>query len=113
MKRLLAYFSAAIFLMSGSFGLANAATKPKAPQVKSAQAKAAPVKKVAVKGRKKAKIVKVVQTPKKPSYGQLAGLHGSQDPLELRSSVALVVDQDTKEVLFSKNESAVLPIASI
>jgi serine-type D-Ala-D-Ala endopeptidase (penicillin-binding protein 7) len=51
--------------------------------------------------------------PAKPSYGQLAGLHGMPDELDLKSSVALVVDQDTNEVLFSKNESAVLPIASI
>jgi D-alanyl-D-alanine endopeptidase (penicillin-binding protein 7) len=35
------------------------------------------------------------------------------DPLDLKSSVALVVDQDTNEVLFSKNPGAVLPIASI
>lgn len=48
-----------------------------------------------------------------PSFGQLAGLHGTSDSLALRSSVALVVDQDTNEVLLSKNESAVLPIASI
>lgn len=48
-----------------------------------------------------------------PSYGQLAGLHGAQDTLALKSSVALVVDQDTKEVLFRKNDQAVLPIASI
>jgi serine-type D-Ala-D-Ala endopeptidase (penicillin-binding protein 7) len=51
--------------------------------------------------------------PTKPSYGQLAGLHGVQDELDLKSSVALVIDQDTNEVLFSKNESAVLPIASL
>jgi serine-type D-Ala-D-Ala endopeptidase (penicillin-binding protein 7) len=51
--------------------------------------------------------------PAKPSFGQLAGLHSVQDELDLKSSVALVVDQDTNEVLFSKNESAVLPIASI
>lgn len=51
--------------------------------------------------------------PRQPSFGQLAGLHGEHDALELKSSVALVVDQDTKEVLFSKNEQAVLPIASI
>jgi len=31
----------------------------------------------------------------------------------LKSSVALVVDQDTSEVLFSKNDKAVLPIASL
>jgi D-alanyl-D-alanine endopeptidase (penicillin-binding protein 7) len=33
--------------------------------------------------------------------------------LDLKSSVALVVDQDTHEVLFSKNDAAVLPIASL
>jgi D-alanyl-D-alanine endopeptidase (penicillin-binding protein 7) len=51
--------------------------------------------------------------PAKPSFGQALGLHGSSDPLDLKSSVALVVDQDTNEVLFSKNPGAVLPIASI
>ena len=35
------------------------------------------------------------------------------DPLDLKSSVALVIDQDTNEVLFSKNSEAVLPIASL
>lgn len=47
------------------------------------------------------------------SFGQRAGLHGTADPLDLKSSVALVVDQDTQQVLFSKNSDAVLPIASI
>jgi D-alanyl-D-alanine endopeptidase (penicillin-binding protein 7) len=51
--------------------------------------------------------------PAKPSFGQIAGLHSAQDPLELKSSVALVIDQDTREVLFSKNDHAVLPIASL
>ena len=49
----------------------------------------------------------------KPTMGQLAGLHNLQDPLELKSSVALVVDQQTNEVLVSKNADVVLPIASI
>lgn len=49
----------------------------------------------------------------KLSFGQMAGLHGQGDGLNLKSSVALVVDQDTSEVLFSKNDKAVLPIASI
>ncbi|WP_231512375.1 D-alanyl-D-alanine endopeptidase [Paucibacter sp. KBW04] len=49
----------------------------------------------------------------KPTYGQLYGLHAVEDPLDLKSSVALVMDQETNEVLFSKNPSAVLPIASI
>lgn len=51
--------------------------------------------------------------PARPSDGMRAGLHGAQDPLSLRSSVAYVVDQETQEVLFSKNEEAVLPIASL
>jgi D-alanyl-D-alanine endopeptidase (penicillin-binding protein 7) len=51
--------------------------------------------------------------PARPSFGTLAGLHSASDPLDLKSSVALVLDQDTDEVLFSKNPQAVLPIASI
>ena len=56
---------------------------------------------------------KVVFVPAQPSFGQAAGLHAMGDELALKSSVALVVDQDTNEVLFSKNPGAVLPIASI
>lgn len=51
--------------------------------------------------------------PEKLSFGHIAGLQGVFDPLSLKSSVALVIDQDTREVLLSKNENAVLPIASI
>jgi D-alanyl-D-alanine endopeptidase (penicillin-binding protein 7) len=49
----------------------------------------------------------------RPSLAQKQGLRGIDDPLELKSSVALVMDQDTDEVLISKNAGAVLPIASI
>ena len=52
-------------------------------------------------------------TPEKASFGSLYGLHGTADALELKSSVALVMDQDTHEILFGKNLQAVLPIASI
>jgi len=55
----------------------------------------------------------VKAAPARPSLGQLYGLHATDDPLDLKSSVALVVDQDTQQVLFSKNPQAVLPIASI
>lgn len=51
--------------------------------------------------------------PMRASFGQMAGLHAASDPLDLRSSVALVIDQDTREVLFRKNDHAVLPIASL
>lgn len=71
---------------------------------------ATPTKRLAVRhATRKAAVV----IPRRPSFGQLAGLHGEHDSLALKSSVALVMDQDTKEVLFSKNEQAVLPIASI
>ena len=72
-------------------------------------AKAKPVRKT----RKVAARKPAVVVPAKLSYGQIAGLHGTDDPLNLKSSVALVIDQDTDEVLFSKNSDAVLPIASI
>ncbi len=68
-------------------------------------------KKFAATGRQEA--TKLVVAESKPSFGELAGLHGSQDDLNLKSSVALIVDQDTSEVLFSKNDQAVLPIASL
>lgn len=57
----------------------------------------------------------VVRVPVEPrvSVGERLGLRASHDALDLNSSVALVVDQDTSEVLFSKNDTAVLPIASL
>lgn len=51
--------------------------------------------------------------PSRPSFGELYGLHNTADSLELKSSVALVLDADTNEILFSKNPHAVLPIASL
>jgi len=75
----------------------------------------ASVKKSAFKpsSRKKAALRMKAARPTQPSFGQKAGLHGLSDELSLKSSVAYVVDQDTQEVLFSKNDNAVLPIASI
>jgi D-alanyl-D-alanine endopeptidase (penicillin-binding protein 7) len=51
--------------------------------------------------------------PIRSSFGHMAGLHATSDALGLHSSVALVVDQDTQEVLYSKNDHVVLPIASL
>lgn len=55
----------------------------------------------------------VRMAPRRPSFGEMAGLHKVDDELDLKSSVALVIDQDTSEVLLRKNDSAVLPIASL
>jgi D-alanyl-D-alanine endopeptidase (penicillin-binding protein 7) len=60
---------------------------------------------------RRAKVVRAA--PVVPSFGQKAGLHATSDLLDLKSSVAYVIDQDTHEVLLSKNDQAVLPIASI
>ncbi len=65
-----------------------------------------------VSGVKRKPVIRTIVAAK-PSFGQIAGLHGAQDALDLKSSVALVIDQDTREVLFSKNDHAVLPIASL
>jgi len=65
-------------------------------------------------GRQGGRRVAVIRSePAKPSFGQMIGLHESADSLELKSGVALILDQDTNEVLFSKNSEAVLPIASL
>jgi len=92
-----------------------AAAPQKSSVYASKQAKKSSIKKQqSVKSRKairSKRLAKLVY--EKPSMGRLSGLHGTADELDLKSSVAFVVDQDTNEVLFKKNESAVLPIASI
>ncbi len=60
-----------------------------------------------------ARKVAVRAEPVISSFGHLYGLQKADDALDLKSSVALVIDQETNEVLFSKNPQAVLPIASI
>lgn len=62
---------------------------------------------------KQASVVRVSAPARRGSVAQQLGLKGSDDPLRLDSSVALVIDQETQEVLFSKNDGAVLPIASL
>lgn len=113
-------------------GPAQAKTPPKPPTKASQVKKPGPVvQKTTAKGKKsslmrvgKAPVAKTgrgsarrsvvrVAEPARPSLGQLYGLHDTFDPLALKSSVALVLDQDTNEVLLNKNSSAVLPIASI
>ncbi len=47
------------------------------------------------------------------SVASQAGLRETPDPLELSSSVAYMIDQDTGEVYFEKNADVQLPIASV
>ena len=53
------------------------------------------------------------EVPDRPSFANAMGLRNQQDELSLKSSVAMVIDQQTKEVLFEKNPDVSLPIASI
>jgi D-alanyl-D-alanine endopeptidase (penicillin-binding protein 7) len=82
---------------------------------KNQAAKSSGQKRQASKANLDARNLKASQNarPMRASFGQMAGLHATSDALGLHSSVALVVDQDTQEVLFSKNDHAVLPIASL
>lgn len=100
---------------------AGAAAKPakkrvvvvsKAPAAKSkvVVVRTTKVKRTSLRTRSRA-VARVA--PQRPSFGQAFGLHSADDPLDLKSSVALVMDQETNEVLFSKNSKAVLPIASL
>ncbi|RZT42370.1 murein-DD-endopeptidase [Cupriavidus agavae] len=96
-------------------------SKSAKPSKKVAAAKAAPSarKVIVVKNGKRTVVasraapVRAAFVPSKPSLGEAMGLRDTDDALSLRSSVALVMDQNTNEVLFQKNSTAVLPIASI
>lgn len=100
---------AAVFL---SLSLLAVTGTAEAAASKSAKAKASATQTRKVKSvvlrKQAAPVVRAV-----PTFGQVAGLHEADDPLSLKSSVAYVLDQNTNEVLFSKNPQAVLPIASI
>ncbi len=74
---------------------------------------------VVVNGRRKVVYHRVLASRSAPvavprmSFGDRAGLNLTRDPLDLASSVALVLDQNNSEVLFEKNANIALPIASI
>jgi D-alanyl-D-alanine endopeptidase (penicillin-binding protein 7) len=106
----------AVFVCGASLNApAIAASQDKEKQTK--------ISKVAVKpakSTKKQKAVRITVTrssepvvPSHPSFATALGLRGQHDELSLKSSVAMVVNQDTKEVYFEKNSSVSLPIASI
>ena len=107
LRRRLGALMLAIALPAG-LSIAQAAT-PAAKTTASTGKSGAPVR----TSKKPAQRSVVRVTPEKPSFGELYGLHATADPLDLKSSVALVMDQETSEILFSKNSKAVLPIASI
>jgi len=112
-NRLLHFVALMAFIAAAAPSIADAAPRKGKTVAKRAVPHAAKRVYRSFAANKRHSVVRVAAVPARPSYGQLAGLHSVQDQLDLRSSVALVVDQDTREVLFSKNDSAVLPIASL
>ena len=93
--------------VAASKGIKATTSKATASKARTTRAGASARRKAVVRGS----IVRL--QPASPSFGHLYGLQKADDVLDLKSSVALVIDQDTNEVLFSKNPGAVLPIASI
>jgi D-alanyl-D-alanine endopeptidase (penicillin-binding protein 7) len=113
-RRLLSFLGLAFFVVAVSTPPADAAQRKRqvAKTDKHAVVAKQRVSKTFVAGKRKS-VVHVRTVSFQPSFGQLAGLHGVHDTLDLKSSAALVMDQNTGEVLFSKNDNAVLPIASL
>lgn len=117
------FVSCALVPLSSSQAATNKvpAAKVHVSKVHVAKAHAGKSKKVIVQGKRRVAVVvarkhvqpKSQEVVDKVSFGQTAGLHSASDVLNLKSSVALVVDQQTNEVLYSKNDKAVLPIASL
>ncbi len=91
----------------------RAAANKSSPSARNRQALKAKSPSRSAKSRIQSRRATVRFVPAAPSFGEIYGLRSTPDALELTSSVALVVDQHTDEVLFSKNPHAVLPIASI
>lgn len=111
-------FGLLVGLLSSSLLFVNDSLAQSNPQ-KSANSQKATPKKAAPKTQKTVRTTttrsKSVKAPdeKRPSLAAAMGLRGNHDDLNLKSSVALIVDRQTHEVLFEKNAHAALPIASI
>jgi len=106
------FASAALFVVTAALCFTSPAeASSSVAKTKTAKSASAPVR-ASARNIKRIRSV-VYADPAHASFGQLAGLHATPDALDLKSSVALVLDQDTDEVLFSKNPEAVLPIASL
>jgi D-alanyl-D-alanine endopeptidase (penicillin-binding protein 7) len=114
LRRILFFLGLTVFVLAVSLPQADAA-QSKRPVVKSSKNTGVAKRKVSKTFGvvKRKSVIRAEAVPLRPSFGQIAGLHGAHDALDLKSSVALVIDQDTNEVLFSKNDQAVLPIASL
>jgi D-alanyl-D-alanine endopeptidase (penicillin-binding protein 7) len=101
---------------SNSSSAAKKSAKPHKAQASSKKRTKVIKKVVMVHGHRKVVYRRVTYgpvVPAAPSAGDLIGLGKTHDPLDLKSHVALVMDQSSDQVLFEKNSTVALPIASI
>lgn len=110
-QTLVGFLVASVLVCSTATAADTGAHKRSLSKVKGVAVATRPAKVPVSRKIARASVAKLTEGP--ASFGQAAGLHRVEDPLDLKSSVALVIDQDTSEVLFSKNDQAVLPIASL
>ena len=104
---------AGLLATASSMAAAESTNESTAHKVAAGTAKKHRIKHKSIKRSALRKPSITASEPLRPSFGQQMGLRGTVDPLALQSNVALVLDQETDQVLFSKNPEAVLPIASI
>ena len=79
----------ALSVLPATAGLTEASAAQKKPVKSAKAAKAAKYTRTAKRPPRK---VVVRAVPRPPSLGQLTGLHATQDALDLKSSVALVIE---------------------
>ncbi len=120
---LVSFFAATSFQVIAANNDSPASKTTKSTKSTKPSSAKAPVKSEAKKSAKSSKKPNNVRTTvtrssdppvaARPSFATALGLRGQHDDLSLKSSVAMVVNQDTKEVYFEKNSAVSLPIASI
>lgn len=89
-----------------------ASTQAQAPQRPAAQAQSQPRQQQPAR-QVAASAPAASSAPVLVSHAERMGLRRVHDPLNLSSSVAFVMDAETQEILVSKNDNIVLPIASL
>lgn len=93
-------------------GAKEASSSPKDKSKKSEKKSKSP-KNVRTTVIQKPGTTNLIEPRSKASFGAALGLSKHVDELNLKSSVAMIVDQKSGDVLFEKNPDTVLPIASI
>lgn len=103
---------------AGKHSIAKKPNRDAGKRAARVEAKSRSIKPLVVASKRKGGFQRVAYTPSLSAphsitAGDLAGLGQTRDPLDLSANVALVIDQNSSEILFEKNSHVALPIASI